>query len=462
MSQISRWNLTSSQSKLGAYTELRAQENRSFNMNFLNGEMVNNTSASEQGISARSYENGAWGFASHPQISGDGIQRVILESQKNANYLAKHKKGNSPLPKISGAKGSIDLSSKKGKLSSQEIINRLKEIDAYIATKYPKVTSRVVGCMQQDFIKEGINSETSHTYSHYARSYVTIRLGMNSDQGPVEVKQILGDKGHLIETFPSMDTFHAKLEEAYQHLLNKTKAVHAEAGVREVIMHSKLAGILAHEAIGHTVEADLVLGGSIAGSALNQQVASPLITMVDFAHTVLGKQAPMPVLFDDEGTAAEDTMLIENGILKGFMNSKETAEHFHVKPTGHARAWGFNDEPLIRMRNTAIMPGKDKLDEMIASVDDGYYLIDHGNGQADSTSEFMFSVPLGYEIKKGKLGRAIMDTTISGVAFDMLKTVSMVSDEMSWVSSGTCGKKQPMTVGMGGPAIKCKVSIGGQ
>ena len=114
------------------------------------------------------------------------------------------------------------------------------------------------------------------------------------------------------------------------------------------------------------------------------------------------------------------------------------------------------------MRNTAIMPGDSKLEEMIASVEDGYYLMKPGNGQADSTSEFMFAVNQGYEIKNGKLGKAIMDTTISGVAFDMLKTVDMVSDDMTWVSSGMCGKKQPMPVGMGGPALRCKVNIGGR
>jgi TldD protein len=114
------------------------------------------------------------------------------------------------------------------------------------------------------------------------------------------------------------------------------------------------------------------------------------------------------------------------------------------------------------MRNTAIMPGTDKLDDMIASIDNGYYLIKPGNGQADSTSEFMFAVTLGYEIKSGKLGRAIRDTTISGVAFDMLKTVTMVSPDMKWISSGMCGKKQPIPVGMGGPAVKCKVTIGGR
>jgi len=85
-----------------------------------------------------------------------------------------------------------------------------------------------------------------------------------------------------------------------------------------------------------------------------------------------------------------------------------------------------------------------------------------GNGQADATSEFMFGVPMGYEIKNGKLGRAIKNTTVSGVAFNVLKTVTMISDEFTWVCGGMCGKKQPIPVGMGGPSIKCKINIGGK
>jgi TldD protein len=99
---------------------------------------------------------------------------------------------------------------------------------------------------------------------------------------------------------------------------------------------------------------------------------------------------------------------------------------------------------------------------MIASIEDGYYLKLPFNGQADSTSEFMFAVTCGYEIKNGKIGKGIRDTTISGVAFDMLKTITHISDDMVWVSGGMCGKKQPMPVGMGGPAVKCKISLGGR
>jgi TldD protein len=99
---------------------------------------------------------------------------------------------------------------------------------------------------------------------------------------------------------------------------------------------------------------------------------------------------------------------------------------------------------------------------MIASIDDGYYFIKTGNGQADATGEFMFGVNFGYEIKKGKLGRPLKDTTIAGVAFDVLKTVDMLSDDLSWSCSGMCGKKQMIPVGMGGPAIRAFVNVGGR
>lgn len=205
-----------------------------------------------------------------------------------------------------------------------------------------------------------------------------------------------------------------------------------------------------------------MIGGSVAGEYLGKQAASPLVTLVDFAHSYNGQDCPMPIYIDDEGTEAEDVVIIDQGVLKGYMHNKQSARHFNTKPTGNARAYQYHDEPLIRMRNTAILPGTSKLDAMIASVEDGYYLIRASNGQADTTSEFMFGVILGYEIKNGKLGKAIKDTTISGIAFDVLQNVTMVSDDMIWSNAGMCGKKQVIPVGMGGPAIKTKINIGGR
>jgi TldD protein len=459
---MARWQIEELESKLSGETELRAHENRSQSFQMINGQLVANQKGSTGGISARTFEKGAWGFASVPNISSQSADRVIKQAQANAASLAKRVKKSEGLSTPKTARAEKNFGTKKSRISAEDILAFMNRIDAKIQKKYPELKSRGVIVMEQDFEKELITSTGARCYSMLARSYVRMRLSLDSKNGPVDVEKILGGIGQLEDTLPADAAIDEALEEAYLHVKNKTSGVAAKAGLQEVIMHSKLAGILAHEAIGHTTEADLVLGGSVAGDYLGQQVASPLVSLVDYAHTAFGEPCPLPVHFDDEGVEASDTVIIENGVLKNYMHSRESAAHFGHKATGHARAWGFNDEPLIRMRNTAILPGKDKLEDMIASVEDGYYLLDHGNGQADSTSEFMFGVTTGYEIKNGKLGQAILDTTISGVAFDMLKSVTMVSDELTWVSSGTCGKKQPMTVGMGGPAIKCRVAIGGK
>ncbi|NLC32779.1 MAG: TldD/PmbA family protein, partial [Clostridiales bacterium] len=300
-------------------------------------------------------------------------------------------------------------------------------------------------------------------HSLHPRSYVYVFLtAKGRDGSPVEIFETVGGFGSFDQHFNDPSLMHAKIDKLYEQVMHKAEGVYADAGTKTVILAGELAGMLAHEAVGHTVEADLVLGGSVAGPMLNKQVASPLITMTDFAHTAFGQAAPLPVYIDDEGTKAQDAVLIKDGTLVGFMHNRQSAQHFQMQPQGNARAWMFSDGPLIRMRNTAVHPGHDKLSDMIASVEDGYYLIKTGNGQADTTGEFMFGITMGYEIKKGKIAKPILDTTISGIAFDMLKSVEMVSDEVSWSSSGFCGKKQPMPVGLGGPALKCSVTIGGR
>ena len=290
-----------------------------------------------------------------------------------------------------------------------------------------------------------------------------IVLAAQSHEGvPIEVFQAVGGYGTFDLNFSLLEEARRVTDKVYADLMKKKDAVYTEAGVKTCILSGTLAGMLAHEAVGHTVEADLVLGGSVAAHLMDQPVASEMVSMVDYAHTAFGEMAPLPVYVDDEGVLAEDAVLIENGILRSYMHNRETAAHFDVKPQGNARAWMYSDEPLIRMRNTAILPGSDSIADMIASVDDGYYFVETNNGQADSTGEFMFGVTVGYEIKKGKIGRALYDTTISGIAFDMLKSVDMLSDAVEWESSGFCGKKQRMPVGLGGPHVRCQLTVGGR
>ena len=445
------------------YTELRAQVNTTKRVTFLAGNMVANNQSSQGGVSARVYKGGTYGFASGAEYSDESIKEILGAAAENAAFMDKHvKKGLPPLPSVKG--GKYDLKQNYSEATSQnEMIEFAKKLDDLILNKYKKLSSRTVVADSLDIEKLLVVSDGADSHSFQPRSMIYVFLTADTDDGvPIELFHPFGKLGFFSDNFSDPSLLMGELDILYEQLMQKRESVYSNAGLVKCVLHPDLAGMLAHEAVGHTVEADIVLGGSVAAHNLNKQVASELVTMVDFAHTAFGKTCPLPVYVDDEGTIAEDAVLIEKGILKNFMHSKESANHFGAVPQGNARAFTFSDEPLIRMRNTAILPGASKLEDMIASVDDGYYIVKTGNGQADTTGEFTFSVTLGYEIKKGKLGKAIRETTISGTAFEMLKTVDMVSNDISWECSGFCGKKQPMTVGMGGPAIRCDVNIGGR
>ena len=449
--------------ELDGYVELRQQENRNTSVTLLNGDLVSNSKQETGGLSARVYHQGCWGFASHPEVNQSAISKVIKLAGDNARVLSRRTSDPGVVLPPSIYTGEFDFTTKQPILSPQQRIEFVRTLDAYIEQHYTKLKSRTVLLRTEDMQKMFTSSGGSEGYSMIPRSVIYIFLtAENTDGEPVEVFEPIARRGQFEDCFDDPASFFPVIDQLVEHLMNKTQAVVANAGFKEVVMSGELAGMLAHEAVGHTTEADLVRGGSVAGDLLEQQVASPLVSMVDFAHSYEGKLLQVPVHIDDEGVEARDAVLIEQGILKGFMHNRESSAYYEKPLTGNARAFKFSDEPLIRMRNTAVLPGTDKLEEMISSIEDGYYLMKTGNGQADSTSEFMFSVSLGYEIKNGKLGRCIQDTTISGVAFDMLKTVDMLSADMTWNCAGYCGKKQMIPVSMGGPDMKCKLNIGGQ
>ena len=446
----------------GVHTELRGQNNRTRRAVLLSGDVLGNVRSDVSGVSARVYRNGVWGFSSMAEYSEEAAEKVLKAATENAAFMDSHAGNGKPaLPPLPGGKPIImeDIHDPDQKT----YVDFAREVDAYIAAHCPKLTSRRVIATEDSMEKLLKVSDGKNAHIISPRSYLYAMLTAETPAGaPVELFKAFGGSGTFDVNFTDPSALYDGIDRLYEQLMQKREGVYADAGEKTVILGGMMTGMLSHEAVGHTVEADLVLGGSVAAHNLNKRVASDLVTLTDFAHTAFGKECPLPVYTDDEGTEAKDVTLIKDGILTGYMNSRESAQHFGMEPRGNARAWLFSDEPLIRMRNTAVHPGRDKLEDMIASIDDGYYLIDSGNGQADTTGEFMFGVTMGYEIKGGKIGKALLDTTISGVAFDMLQTVDMVSDTVAWASSGFCGKKQPMPVGMGGPALRCRVKIGGR
>jgi TldD protein len=355
-----------------------------------------------------------------------------------------------------------DFTTKKPRVGQKELIEFAKALDEYCIKTYPWLASRLINIAPLDMEKTLFTADGTQAYSLIPRANIYVSLTKIEGDEPIDLYRVFGGFGQFEDNFQRPEDLFEKIDDLAGELEKKAKGVYAKPGTHDVVLGPNLAGILAHEAIGHTVEADIVLGGSVAADMIGKPSASPLVTLVDFANTAMGKTCPVPLWIDDEGVDAKDAVLIDKGELKTFMHNKFSAQHFGVEPTGNARAFGFYDEPLIRMRNTAILPGTSKLSDMIASIDNGYYSVRSSNGQADSTSEFMFGVVMGYEIKNGKIADALRDATISGIAFDMLKTVTMISDDMTWSCGGMCGKKQMIPVGMGGPAIRCRINVGGR
>ncbi len=446
------------------YTELRAQRNLNSTVVFLNGDLVNNQESVSSGLSCRTFVNGEWGFASSSMAKTESIPKLIERAQTNAKFMADMKKDSGETISLKNTNFNFekDYRADGVAMDQKEIIEFTKNLSELASKKYSDLKSSQFIVSYNELEKNLVNSFGSKAFHILPRTVLYIVFSYEKDGEVVSLTKYLGENGRPGDVLNDVDYIHGKMEELYKEVVDKSNGIHASAGVKDVIISPSVTGVLAHEAIGHPAEADLVKSGSVAGQYVNKKVGTDLVTMIDYAHTYNGKELPVPVYIDDEGVEAKDAVLIDKGVFKGFMNNRELAQHYGEAETGNARAFDYNDEPLIRMRNTIIEPGESKLEDMISSIDDGYYFTERSNGQADLTSEFMFGVVMGYEIKKGKLGRAIKDTTISGVAFDMLQTVDMVSDEFHVGTTGFCGKKQRMIVSHGGPSLKCKVHVGGR
>lgn len=444
------------------YSELRHHELRKSRVVMIDGHLTQNSRSSEGGTSARVYRDGYWGFASEPGPGAAAVGRIGRQAVANVQAMARFGARSAVALPTGGYRGEHAFRGRPA-LGQGEIQQRLAALNDWCRQRYPGLKSIRFVVADEHHSKRLATSTGGDSLASIQRAaFQAIFVAENADGAPVELVEQVSGKGSLADIDWSIATLTPKLDALHEHLRAKCDAVPARGGLQTVVLAPHLAGMLAHEAMGHPCEADIVLGGAVTGGLVGQRVASDLVSMVDFAHSHQGAELMIPVYADDEGTPARDAVLIRDGILTEFMNSRETAARLGAVPTGSARAYAPSDEPLVRMRNTAILPGRSTLSEMIAGVDEGYLLMKTGNGQADSTTEFMFGVTLAYEIRNGQLGRAIRDTTVSGSAIKVLQSVDAVSSDMVWSCSGYCGKKQPMVVAMGGPALRAHARLGGE
>ncbi|HEX7046452.1 MAG TPA: metalloprotease TldD [Gammaproteobacteria bacterium] len=253
------------------------------------------------------------------------------------------------------------------------------------------------------------------------------------------------------------------VREAVRTGLLNLEAGDAPAGTMTVVLGPGWPGILLHEAIGHGLEGDFNRKGTSAFSGrIGERVASPLCTVVDDG-TLANRRGSLNV--DDEGTPTQCTTLIENGILKGYIQDKHNAKLMGMAPTGNGRRESFAHLPMPRMTNTCMLAGPHDPQEIVRSVQNGLYAVNFGGGQVDITSgKFVFSASEAYLIENGKVTRPVKGATLIGNGPDVLTRVSMVGNDMKLDEGvGTCGKDgQSVPVGVGQPTMRVDgLTVGG-
>lgn len=282
-------------------------------------------------------------------------------------------------------------------------------------------------------------------------------IGAGNGKTDMAYRSFSGLKGAEI-----LEEMEVTIEAIIKELKDKLNATPVVPGMYDVVVSPEVAGLIAHEAFGHGVEMDMfVKNRALAKDYIDKPVASEITGMKDGA---LSASQVSSYLFDDEGTLGTDTTIIGNGILKTGISDLLSALRLGTTPTGNGKRESFERKAYARMTNTVFTPGTSKVEDMIASIENGYLLEGMHSGMEDPKHwGIQCSVAIGYEIKNGKLtGKTVAPVTLTGYVPDLLKSITMVSDDFELFGSGACGKghKEWVKVSDGGPYLKCKVRLG--
>ena len=458
--------LESIASAAACWVELRYHARRSKRLVVRNGQVEESSSVDLIGVGVRAFADGAFGFASTTDLSHSGVVRAVDAAQGAARAAASAKKHRvERLAEAALANGVFPLQTADplGNHSLEEKLALVLTTDELVRSRSDLIVSSEVSYAEMVDEKIIVTSDGASVEIHDAKPAFRVLAIAEKAGDQTRGLETLGVTGGWTE-FLGIKSPEELVEQSVRTAVDQLSAPHASGGPAHVVLDPELVGVLSHEAIGHTVEADFVLGGAITSDKLGEQIASELVTMCDSGISEHRPHAVGETPVDDEGVPCHRTVIIEDGVLRSFLHNRETAARYGVPPTGNARAYTYSDEPLIRMTNTYIEPGKTDVEELISGIEDGYHLCGFGpSGQADSNAEFMFGVREARRVKGGKIGELMRGVTISGNAFDVLHSVDAVGNDFRWEhAAGFCGKGQAAKVDDGGPHIRCRLTIGGE
>jgi len=386
----------------------------------------------EKGVGIRAMSAEKTGFAYCDDLSSNAITQAV----KNARAIVRQgQSGSSAITLSSGTAPALYTAENPidGR-DADEKVELLKKLDAYTRSLDERIEQVILNVT------------------------VLMHQADRREQGSAG-----GGGRHGYDVYFDTDRAYEIAREAVRQAAVNLESIATPAGSMPVVLGPGWPGVLLHEAVGHGLEGDFNRKGTSAFSnKVGQQVASPLCTVVDDG-TLPDRRGSLSI--DDEGVPAQYTTLIENGVLKGYMQDKMNARLMGTHSTSNGRRESFAHLPMPRMTNTYMLAGESDPEEIISSVDRGLYAVNFGGGQVDITSgRFVFSLSEAYLIEKGRITAPVKGATLIGSGPEVMGRISMVGNNLELDQGvGVCGKEgQSVPVGVGQPSLKIdEITVGG-
>jgi TldD protein len=416
----------------------------------------------DRGVGVRAITGEKTGFAYSDQIDLTGLKQSAIAARGIAGQ------GQNGQVKVFSRNQDPEIYQSTNPLESlekQQKIELLKQLDAYIRTKEPLVQE--VSVSLSGVYEQMLVAATDGTYAGDIRPLVRLSISVLAKKGDRQRGSSGGGGRSGYEFFLQEENGRKKAfefaDEAIRQAIVNLEADAAPAGTMPVVLGAGWPGVLLHEAVGHGLEGDFNRkGSSVFSGKVGEQVTSKHCTIVDDG-TLPDLRGSLNI--DDEGVAGRYNTLIENGVLKGYMQDKHNAHLMGVAPTGNGRRESYAHLPMPRMTNTYMLAGEHSPEEIISTVKNGLYAPNFGGGQVDITSgKFVFSTSEAYLIEDGKITRPVKGATLIGSGIEAMQQVSMVGNDLALDRGvGVCGKAgQSVPVGVGQPTLKLNsITVGG-
>ncbi len=405
------------------------------------------------GAAVRAFINGAWGFTSTQNLNLDNLERCITNSIK----MAKARKGDLKIIELDPVRDYVKCQVKI-KPEDVEPEVKVKDIEHYfnLVKSGDYVKSCSVYYIDNKICKLYISSDGREIYQEMYYTYMRTVVSGSKDGFNTAVGDSRGCRdGYTIWKRWNPEDLSRRILRKLESQLTGTTP---KAGKFTVIMAPDVVGVFTHEILGHLAEADITMSGSVVKNLKNHKIGSELVTIVDDCEVENGFGT---FKYDDEGVKTRNVTIVENGIFRELMVDRTYAALLNQELTGNSRAESFRVSPLIRMRNTIMLPRDYSFEELIENIKFGYYLVSPRGGQANLDGTFQVGIQEAYEIVNGEIRRPVRNMSISGNILDILRNIEAVGKDFN-IEFGICGKGQLVYVSTGGPHIKVnEVQIGG-